>query len=112
MTEPAMPPPPTEVFCRTDTDPLRVVPVGDIDLIARDQLEAALATVAGLPPVDVVVDLGRTTFLDSTGLGFLVRLHKLVAERGRTLCLLHPRGAVARALELSGLDRVLTISQL
>jgi anti-anti-sigma factor len=103
--------PRTEVYCLTDEQPLRIFPVGDVDLSSKAQLDAALETIAAAAPGDVVVDLSATTFLDSTGLGFLVRLNRQVHSTGHRVTLTEPRGSVARVLELSGLDRVVTVAR-
>ncbi len=57
----------------------------------------------------MIVDLSRTTFLDSTVLQVLVRTDALLRDRGRTLVLVVPDDGVAhRALEVSGLAETMT----
>lgn len=90
---------------------LRVALVGEVDYAMRGRLDDAYDALTEQPPGDVVADLAGTTFLDSVGLGFLVRLHRLVAQRGRTLTVASPPRHVRRALMLTGLDRVLTVTQ-
>ncbi len=55
----------------------------------------------------LVVDLTKTTFLSSGGLGLLVRTGKKLAERGGGLALAHPQPSVARLLRAVGLDAVI-----
>jgi anti-sigma B factor antagonist len=87
-----------------------VVAAGEIDYEARTRLDEVYHAVAEQPPCDVVVDLGRTTFLDSVGLGFVVRLHKQVSGRGHQLTVVATPQQVRRMFGLTGLDRVLTIA--
>ena len=101
---------PTEVHCLLAERPIRIYPVGELDLACKDQLDAAIAMVVSGPAADVVVDLSATTFLDSTGLGFLVRLSRRIAAGGHALTVSSPTRPALRALELAGLDRVLHIS--
>jgi anti-sigma B factor antagonist len=89
---------------------LCVVATGEIDYEARSRLDEVYHAVAEQPPCDVVVDLGRTTFLDSVGLGFVVRLHKQVSLRGHQLTVVASPQQVRRMFGLTGLDRVLTIA--
>lgn len=89
---------------------VRVALIGDVDYAARGKLDDAFDTLTAGPAGDVVADLGATTFLDSVGLGFLVRVHRWVTEGGFRLTVSAPPTHVRRALMLTGLDRVLTIT--
>src|SRR5690349_6160693 len=53
---------------------------------------------------NIEVDLSQTTFVDSSGLGALVSLHKAAARRAGTLRLVNPRPPVQQILELTRLD--------
>src|SRR4051794_33989063 len=57
----------------------------------------------------ITVDLSQTTFIDSSGLGALVSLHKAAAGRHGTLCLLNPQPPVQQILALTRLDRLFQI---
>jgi N-acetylglucosaminyldiphosphoundecaprenol N-acetyl-beta-D-mannosaminyltransferase len=59
---------------------------------------------------DCVVDLSQTRAIDSTGLGWLGRLHRNQRNAGRKLVLLAPRKVLRRAFGVSGLDDLLTIA--
>jgi anti-anti-sigma factor len=83
---------------------------GEIDYEAQKQLDAVFAKVAAHEPCDVVVDLGETTFVDSVGLGFLVRLHNQVTRLGQRMTVVSTSRQIRRTFGLTGLDRVLTIS--
>jgi anti-anti-sigma factor len=83
---------------------------GEIDYEAHRELDAVYEAVAGRQPCDVVVDLGATTFVDSVGLGFLVRLHNAVLKAGRRMTVVDASRQVRRTFGLTGLDRVLTLA--
>jgi anti-sigma B factor antagonist len=89
---------------------LRVIAVGDVDYEAGPHLDAICSEVTDRQPADVLVDLDRTTFLDSVGLGFVVRLHQAVTRNGAKLVVVASRPQVRRMFGLTGLDRVLTIA--
>lgn len=75
---------------------------GELDVASSPVLERTLARLqdVGL----VVVDLRGVTFIDSTGLGVLVKAHQLAQERGHRLGLVRGGGQVDRLLKLTGLD--------
>ena len=84
-------------------DETRVVAVaGELDLYTAPQFEQALA-LNGSPPGRVVVDLSECTFIDSTGLGILVKANRHIGSNA--LSVVANRREVLRALELSGLAR-------
>ena len=55
----------------------------------------------------LVVDLQRTTFLCSGGLGLLVKLGKRLHDRGGALALARPKPPIAKLLRAVGLDALL-----
>lgn len=58
---------------------------------------------------DIQIDLSKTDYIDSTGLGVLVTSHKrLLAVNGK-LALTGVNGLVAELLKRTRLDRVLTV---
>ncbi len=77
---------------------------GEVDLYSaptvREALEAHL-----LDERRLVLDLTDVTFLDSTGLGMLVSVHRKLPD-GTDLLLAGATGRVARVFELTRLDRV------
>lgn len=57
----------------------------------------------------IEIDLSETVFLDSCGLGALVWLRKLVAERYGRVRLLNPAPSIEQILELTRLYRLFDI---
>ncbi|QZN84200.1 STAS domain-containing protein [Cellulomonas sp. C5510] len=80
--------------------------VGEIDLSVRDQAAGALSAVqrAGRP---VVLDLSGVTFLDSSGVSFLLQCRKACARDGLAFQLRDVPGRARRVLEVLGLVDVL-----
>jgi anti-sigma B factor antagonist len=77
---------------------------GELDLATAPVL-AALPDGGG----DVVVDVSRIRFVDSTGLSVLVQAHHAARSAGRRLVLVAPSLRVRRLLQITGLDDVMTI---
>lgn len=59
----------------------------------------------------VEIDLSEATFVDSSGLGALIAVHKTLRARQGTLCILRPTAAVQQLLELTRLHRLFEIAQ-
>lgn len=58
---------------------------------------------------EVSIDLSKTRFIDSSGLGVLLSLNKSLRAQGGVLKLLNPSSAVAQLIELTRLHRVFEI---
>ena len=58
---------------------------------------------------EVSIDLSKTRFIDSSGLGVLLSLNKTLRAQGGVLKLLNPSSAVAQLIELTRLHRVFEI---
>ncbi len=92
-------------------DSQTTVVTGLLELVAanaaqvRDEIRAALPTAT----VNLDLDLSALTFLDSSGLGTLISLHKTLRSRNGTVRLLKPAANVQQILELTRLHRVFEI---
>jgi anti-sigma B factor antagonist len=78
---------------------------GEIDLAAVHS-NGALDDLKVMPPETLDVDLSEVTFIDSSGVGMLVRLHQLT---GGDMRLRRPSLPVLRVLRICGLVDVFQI---
>lgn len=76
--------------------------VGELDLAQYERSDRALAPLFHADG-DVILDLGALTFIDSSGIRLLIRLHAAVAEHGGRVILRDPTPHVFRVLEVAGL---------
>lgn len=115
MTEPGSLLPPLErdfeFEVRTAARGTVVTLTGELDVASSPILEAELGRLSDAALV--VVDLRGLSFIDSTGLGVLVRAHQVARAQGHRFGLVRTaqggRGQVSRLLTLTGLDEELLI---
>jgi anti-anti-sigma factor len=88
---------------------VRIAISGEVDLSAIDDLEIALAPALGAQPSPVVVDLRDVSFLDSSGLRFLLALNERTSAGGGRFAIVAAGEPVTRVLELSGVEGRLEI---
>jgi anti-sigma B factor antagonist len=81
---------------------------GEIDLYTSPGLRNALAAAATLSP-RIVIDLTEVAFLDSSGLGVLVRARSHARARHGSVVLVRPPSMVSKVLHATGLDELFTI---
>ncbi len=80
---------------------------GEADLAVADTFfEQGAGTLTGDGVTTLVINLGQVTFIDSTLISALVRLHNLVEESGQALRLTEVPARVVRILQIAGLADV------
>jgi anti-anti-sigma factor len=77
--------------------------IGELDIASAPHLEAELKGIEG-HPTEIIIDLSELTFVDSTGLRILLMANALTNGNGTTVGFLRGSGAVARTLELAGVE--------
>jgi anti-anti-sigma factor len=81
---------------------------GELDLSTIPGLESLLLEqIRGQERV--VVDLTRLTFIDSSGIGLLIRAHQTANGSGELHTVISPGSQVERVFELAGIGRALPI---
>ena len=91
----------------TSADGAALVAEGQIDAHTSQALDDALSAVAADAEVDL--DLAEVSFIDSSGLRVIVRIHKRQLEHGGGLTIVAPSEAVTRLLDITGLTSQLRI---
>ncbi|HEU4975209.1 MAG TPA: STAS domain-containing protein [Baekduia sp.] len=86
---------------------LWVCPQGDLDLSGAPEFSEALSLARRSDAESIIVDLRDLEFLDSTGLGVLVRACS--SPDGARIQLIEGPPAVMQVLRVSGLDRELPL---
>jgi anti-anti-sigma factor len=93
-----------EFVTTTAQDDVSVLAVsGELDIAGVEEFIARAAALLE-DGRDVDLDLSGVTFIDSSGLGALVRVQKAAGSAGRRLRLSDVPRSVARILELTGLS--------
>ncbi len=85
-----------------------VTPAGRLTMVSARALTEAVASLVDQGTSRVVVDLGETTFIDSSGLGALVAGLKRCRQAGGDLRIARPTAQVTAVLAMTNLDKVLT----
>jgi len=97
------------VSSTADLGPCRLIVQGEVDVasvpLLLDEARELLAT----GPFRLEVDLEAVTFIDSSGLGALVRVRNEAKEQGIAVTLANVSDSTQRLLQLSGLHHVFEI---
>jgi anti-sigma B factor antagonist len=81
---------------------------GEIDMDSAEAVDEAIRAALGVAGIEqVLIDMDRTTFLDSVGIRTLLEGHELASEQGVTFRVVNPHDIVRRVLDLTGVLRLL-----
>ncbi|MCR4861571.1 MAG: STAS domain-containing protein [Ruminococcus sp.] len=61
-------------------------------------------------PRSLAIDMGRITFMDSSGIGLIMGRSKLMKECGGILEVRNPQPYIRRVLKLSGIERIVKVN--
>jgi len=87
------------------TDPTYALRLsGDVDFGRKEELREHVVEFESSSCTKATVDMGQVTFLDSTGLGFLVNLRNIAEARHGRVEVVDPPDVVLRLLRLVNLD--------
>jgi len=93
-----------------DRDGLALVTaVGEIDASTADLLSSVVSKALADGYSYVVVDFAQVGFIDSTGLGVLVRSHRAAVASDAAFAVVHPTPQTLKLIRLLGLDQLLSI---
>lgn len=76
----------------------------------KDAFYRTIQAVAATETEMILVNLEQVVSVDSTGLGILYGAYRLALQQGQKLILYRPQGQVWQSFQLTGLDRIVTIS--
>ncbi len=89
---------------------LRLSPEGELDHHGAGEVLRASARAIELHlPRRCVLDLGRVSFMDSSGVALILRLYKHMHDAGGRLRVENPAEQPLRVLDISGIDRLVKI---
>lgn len=87
-----------------------VAVTGELDVFTAPVLEQELQACIESGKADIVVDLTGVDFLDSTGLGVMVKALKWAREAGGGLRVVATEERITKVFTITGLDEVMQLS--
>lgn len=82
---------------------------GEVDIASAPALDVVLSDLIASGQADLVVDLTAVGFLDSTGLGVLVKALKRAREADGSLAVATGSERVLKVFRITGLDQVMSL---
>jgi anti-sigma B factor antagonist len=90
-------------------DHVLVTAAGEIDAATADSVANAVSAVLSDGAKRVLLDFTEVTFIDSTGLGVLVKSHRAAEAAEATFAVVHPTPQTRKLIRVLGLDQLLNV---
>ncbi len=92
-------------------DAVVVAVAGELDALSAPQLDEHLTEVLAESPSLVVMDLTEVDFLDSTGLGVLIKALTHLRETGGELAVVATSPRILKVLTITGMDQIMSVGE-
>jgi anti-sigma B factor antagonist len=86
-----------------------VIAAGEIDAATAESLATPVAQALESGHRRVLVDFAEVTFIDSTGLGVLVKSHRKAESMSAVFGVVHPTPQTRKLIAVLGLDQLLHV---
>lgn len=83
---------------------------GELDIMSAPQVDQVLTDAIGQANSRLVLDLSDVTFMDSTGLGIVVKALKRCREKSLEFRVVVTNERVRKVFEITGLDSIISLS--
>jgi len=98
-----------DVSTREEGQHVVVVAIGEVDVFTAPTLDAELGRLIADGRTDLVVDLSRVDFLDSTGLSVIVKALARVRAVDGSISVVITADRVAKVFRITGLDALIPL---
>ena len=96
--------------CTQQGDALTVHLCGEIDHCAAEGLRNEIEMqIVRQNAMRLILDFSQVTFMDSSGVAVILRLHKRMRDMGGRIWVENPRAQPLRVIDISGVDRIVKI---
>src|SRR5690625_4318327 len=84
---------------------------GEIDIYTVDQIKRELLPLTRINGQTIIINFKDVNYMDSTGLGLLIKALKLTKEHNSKMLLTQLQERIARLFKITGLDEIFLIEQ-
>lgn len=101
-----------DVNCAISDGVARIAVAGELDITGTEPMRQALESVFDAGAARVLIDLSKTSFIDSAGIALLLHCERDAHAADRPLRVVAPAGSEARVfVNLAGLGRILDLAE-
>jgi len=88
-----------------------VKPIGEVDIYTSPELKDKISQAVGDKKADIVIDGKELEYLDSTGLGTLIGILKMIKDNNHKIYIRNLRANIRKLFDITELDKVFVIEE-
>ncbi|NLX62243.1 MAG: STAS domain-containing protein [Tissierellia bacterium] len=88
-----------------------VEPMGEVDIYTSSELKEKISEAIGDKKADIVIDGKKLDYLDSTGLGTLISIFKMIKDNENKIYIKNLKPNIRKLFEITELDKVFIIEE-
>ena len=89
---------------------LIIQPDGELDHhSARQTMDEIIGVVDSTLPRELLLDMSRLSFMDSSGIAVIIKTNCAVTETGGKMLIVSPQPQPKKVIEVAGIDRLIEI---
>ncbi len=86
---------------------IKIAVTGSIEIITLKPLKEKLLEIGTNSDKNVEIDLSKVDYMDSSGMGVLLTLSKMLKRKGKALKITNPSDRIKKILQLSSLQEIM-----
>lgn len=91
---------------------IEILPVGEMDIYTSPMFKDETLEIINNENKDIVLNAEKLEYLDSTGLGSVMAILKLMKEKGLKLKIVNVRKNIFKLFEITGFSKVIDIEKI
>lgn len=88
-----------------------VEPMGEVDIYTSSELKEKISEAIGDKKADIVIDGKKLDYLDSTGLGTLISIFKMIKDNENKIYIKNLKPNIRKLFDITELDKVFIIEE-
>ncbi len=88
-----------------------IKPAGEIDIYTSPKLKNDILVKIEDNPANILIDGDRLDYIDSTGLGALISIYKVVREKGFKIYIENIKPTIRKLFDITDLDQIFIIKE-
>lgn len=88
-----------------------VEPMGEVDIYTSPELKEKISEAIGDKKADIVIDGKKLDYLDSTGLGTLISIFKMIKDNENKIYIKNLKPNIRKLFDITELDKVFIIEE-
>lgn len=90
---------------------IEILPVGEIDIYTSPAFKDDVLNIINEENKDIVINAEKLDYLDSTGLGVIMSILKVIKEKNLSIKLINVKASIYKLFDITGFNKIFDIEE-